>query len=579
MVRLRSRRTDLRVLLLRGAADDAVTLAWTEVLGSLGMPYDEVVAGPNEPLGRGDLVHAGRSWHGRYHAVVLTVDSSMFWGRLDELQTYRARFGVRQVRGFEFPRPTVGLAAAEGRDVGGLTASLTPAGHAVFPALVGPVPIGPGTYGYPGGVLPGGITALVVDAAGRCLVGRMEKDGVEDLVLTLNYNGTMLHWRLLLPGLLAWVTRGVHWGRIRNNLTCHVDDVFLANWTTPEPTAYLDDGPPRVRMSPDDVRAVLDWQESEGFVLDLAYNGFGADVGDDLTAELLRHHEAFRWINHTWDHLDLGSAAENGGSRRWRTVEEIRERIVKNVSWAAEVDLEVDPTSLVTGAHSGLDNPNMSTALALAGVTTVAADASRQPEQSYLGSALTAPRHPTNIYTHVTTWQEQVSEYNRLTGANLGSKEAFLEAEASKLLARTISNDPRPIFAHQSNLTRDRVLLAVLTQVLRGYRSYVTDASPVESLSLAETAEELQRRSRWRSAVRSGQVSGWVGHGTVCVRTATDLDVPLTVPTGTRRRHGLCSNEFGQRYGGGSSAWQRVAGSQELRLRLPGRAAENGVRA
>src|SRR5664280_1110469 len=58
--------------------------------------------------------------------------------------------------------------------------------------------------------------------------------------------------------------------------------------------------------------------------------------------------------------------------------------------------------AVVTGEHSGIENPNMPSALAATGVTTFATDASRQPNQYSLTSgastATSAPRYPSNIY-------------------------------------------------------------------------------------------------------------------------------------------------------------------------------------
>ena len=52
----------------------------------------------------------------------------------------------------------------------------------------------------------------------------------------------------------------------------------------------------------------------------------------------------------------------------------------------------------MTGEHSGVENPNMPGALTDTGITTIGSDASRQPQQYSIGSALTAPRYPSNIY-------------------------------------------------------------------------------------------------------------------------------------------------------------------------------------
>ncbi len=70
--------------------------------------------------------------------------------------------------------------------------------------------------------------------------------------------------------------------------------------------------------------------------------------------------------------------------------------------------------ALVTGEHSGVENPNMPTALNAVGVTTFAQDASRQPTQYSLGNAIGAPRYPSNIYYNAANWTDQLNEYNTL---------------------------------------------------------------------------------------------------------------------------------------------------------------------
>src|ERR1039458_3716419 len=82
------------------------------------------------------------------------------------------------------------------------------------------------------------------------------------------------------------------------------------------------------------------------------------------------------------------------------------------------------PAAVVTGEHSGIENPNMPGALADTGVTTFAQDASRQPQQYSLGAALGAPRYPSNIYYNAGNWPDELSEYNTLyvaQGDSLGS--------------------------------------------------------------------------------------------------------------------------------------------------------------
>jgi hypothetical protein len=82
------------------------------------------------------------------------------------------------------------------------------------------------------------------------------------------------------------------------------------------------------------------------------------------------------------------------------------------------------PAAVVTGEHSGVENPNMAAALTATGITTIGSDASRQPQQHTIGSALTAPRYPSNIYYNASNFPDQLNEYNSLyvaQGDSVGS--------------------------------------------------------------------------------------------------------------------------------------------------------------
>ncbi len=91
----------------------------------------------------------------------------------------------------------------------------------------------------------------------------------------------------------------------------------------------------------------------------------------------------------------------------------IEQEIGLNQAFAAANALpNYTPAAVVTGEHSGLENPNMTAALAGTGLTTFAQDGSRQPTQYALGAALGAPRYPSNIYYNAANWPDQLNEYN-----------------------------------------------------------------------------------------------------------------------------------------------------------------------
>jgi hypothetical protein len=76
------------------------------------------------------------------------------------------------------------------------------------------------------------------------VAGVFSTDGREELVLAFSYDVDSTQLQVLAPGLVDWVTRGVHLGLDRSYLAVHVDDVLLPNvrWVpgvhcSPAPTA------------------------------------------------------------------------------------------------------------------------------------------------------------------------------------------------------------------------------------------------------------------------------------------------------------------------------------------------------
>ncbi|WP_432564490.1 Agd3-related carbohydrate deacetylase [Kineococcus sp. SYSU DK003] len=555
-------RRDLRVLLLAGADDDPTTRAWRATLERTGTEHDVLRPGADSPLRAQDLVREDDPDHGRYHAVVVGTDTSTFWTSLPVLADYRRRFGVRQLAAFEFPRPEAGLDDAEGRSTGGSLARVTAAGAETFGYLRGRFRLSPGSYGYRADVVaPDRFTTLVQTEDGDPVVGVVEHgDGRQDCVVLVNHDEWMLHGLLLARGLLAWVTGGVHCGLDRYRLACHVDDVLLANALTREENGTVPSGPALVRMDPQDVDALLDWQSTRGFVLDLAYNGFGAAPEDPLTLALLRHADRFRWINHTWSHLDLDPMAEP----------ELHEEITANQRWATSVDLPTSTTALVTGVHSGLANPALPAVLHAAGITAIAEDASLPTHGACIGPATTVPRHPTNIYTHVSRWADLLADYNRqyaAQGVHAATVEDFVDAEAAIVLRHVLTNDPRPLFAHQSNLAQDRILLTFLGHVLDLLREHLADGVEVVNESMDDLARELHRRARWQHARCARQVSAVLSGDVLELSTTSEVEVPLTVPVGSH-----CTDRaepVGTSYAGSCSGWIALRAGQVLQITLP----------
>ncbi|MFI8216824.1 hypothetical protein [Streptomyces sp. NPDC085932] len=471
--------------------------------------------------------------------------------------------------------------------------------------------------------VPGGI--------GRgSLVGEYAHDGRRELVVTFAYNGNQQQFRLLARGIVEWLTQGVHLGRARNSFAVHVDDVFApdSRWDTARNCTPGDfdcadgdgAGTTPIRMTADDAAYAAQWQRAHGFTMDMVFNaGSGEEWRtrhggtDALTDRLLADKAQYRWVNHTWTHPFLGcvqdtstvpwSCAKNAdGSTKYMSRAEIAAQIRDNHAWAVNKGLPVDRTELVTGEHSGLrtlpqqpdDNPHLAGALADTGVQWIASDNSREPGQRSVGRALTVPRHPMNVYYNVGTAAEMADEYNwvytsRADGGSgvcednptstcldepldpaTGYAEHIVPQEARTALGHVLAGDPRPHYAHQSNLAEDRLLYPVMEQVLDGYRALFADNTPLENPRHSAVGAEVQRRAAWQTALADNRVTAYRIGTTVTVTAPSGTQIPVTVPNGTRQQLLLGTSTFGTPYAGARSAWATPAALQSaLTLKLP----------
>ncbi|HEY3607596.1 MAG TPA: putative Ig domain-containing protein, partial [Pseudonocardiaceae bacterium] len=362
---------NLRILLVGGGTGDPTTDAWRATLDSEGVPY--TLATATGPYGGETVTLPALSGGttGNFNGVVIADSPAAFAaGALNPLFAYESAFGVRQLDGYMYPSPALGLTAAGGGVLDGTTGTLTATALAAMPQLRGPVPFDTGTYGYPATTVAGApVTPWLTNAAGQVLAavylhpGTDAQANVAELSLTFNYNANSLQWLLLGPGLIDWVTQNTHLGLYRNYFGQDVDDVFIADneWSrqyqcTPAAVEPVDvgcpaavqgnpaAGPPDSLMSAADVAYVAAWEQQTGIKLEFAFNAVGActqptvtpanancagsaavngttytDPGlavdptapdsTGLVNALLANQASFNWITHTWSHLYLGCLA------------------------------------------------------------------------------------------------------------------------------------------------------------------------------------------------------------------------------------------------------------------------------
>jgi hypothetical protein len=285
----------------------------------------------------------------------------------------------------------------------------------------------------------------------------------------------------------------------------------------------------------------------------------------------------------------------------------IEDEIGLNQAFAAANSLpNFSAATVVTGEHSGIESPNMPTALQATGVTTFAADASRQPTQysenvGALAVAESAPRYPSNIYYNAPNWPIEINEYNTLYVAqndNLGdpvytsevghcddtssttclttpaTEATILASESRIMLSHVLDNDPRVGYAHQTDLMNDGsgvvgsstqlgyTILSLISDMQSQYKSWTN--TPLIPMTDTTEAAVLLQQSTWATALGTGNVNATETNNVISVTNSTGaaVSVPITAPTGTT----ISGAAFGQSYGGTLSSWNTIAASSSLTL-------------
>jgi hypothetical protein len=269
----------------------------------------------------------------------------------------------------------------------------------------------------------------------------------------------------------------------------------------------------------------------------------------------------------------------------WTSTANIGAEVDQNTTFAQANNLpNIDLSALVTGEHSGVENPNLTTSLAQSGITSFRTDASRQPTQYPLGAASSAPSYPSNIYYNAANWSQQVDEYNTLywSGAPNGhcvntatntcldtpaTEQSIVASESSIEMRHVLGNDPRVGYAHQMNLigpatqtvggvTSDYgyTLLTFLDHVKSQYDSWYT--VPMTPVTVSSEAKTLKRQSAWGAALASGNVTASSSSAGVSVTNSTGsaVDVPVSAPAGST----LGASAFGTHIGLSDSDWVTV---------------------
>ena len=368
-------------------------------------------------------------------------------------------------------------------------------------------------------------TPLLVDDNGYWLALSREDDGLEQMLVTVDQDSEAIPSQALLGDICAWAGRGVFVGQRRVTLAVHVDDVFISS---SQFSVELNRHDPRhaFRMSAEDLAALAAWQRDirsrypqlRDFRLDLVFNGIGPlkHGPDDALTETAKVVKGdFRWVSHTYSHVQMDNASE----------EEAYEEIVRNHEVARRLGLPTYQSStLVTGEMSGLYNPNFLRAARRAGVQFVASDSSFEDQQSprpnrgirswYDPELTLVPRVPLEIYYDVTTPEELVARYNqRHPSEQLLTYDEIVYLESDRILSQMLRSLKYPFMFHQANLKHfdeqgERCLLTdVLTAALE---KYVRVCSlPVGNPSFLEIGSALKYRLELDEVTVEALIDDW----------------------------------------------------------------------
>ena len=599
------------------------------------VPYTEVdlTAPGRATLSDAFLVDATQpaTRRARFQAVVLpsAAPVGLTPAEKDALVRFEREFKIRQLDAYVFPSPAVGLTTNGAGTLDGATATVTAAGRAApFSYLQGPVPFEDlnsaisESYGYTAtpNTLPAGATytslletTIPGQAVGGSILGVLAMDGREEMILSAAVNVYMVPQKLLFPGILNWLTHGVHVGLSRLSFSMHVDDVLRdsGRWsdsqrcTLNESCGGLTGA--RILMSAADVDQLVAWQDRQGMKLDLAFHAgayverFEDTQARELGARLLANRRVLRWINHTYNREFMDCtpdftgrcAIDVQGQVAWISTAVIRDAINKNVSWAANSQLQLDPTELITGDHTGLrrpgssagDNPNLLSVLSDLKIAWVGANASAEREQRVLvGDTRTVPRYPTNLFYNVATKVEEAQVYNwvytsRLSGGSggcdptntclarldlqTGFDRVIVPREARTVLMHVLGNDPRPHYVSQASLAEDRLLYPVADAVLRDVRRYFNTSAPLGNPTMREAGLELKNRAAYQRG--RARVAGYVQGGTLYLTAAAGEGdvVPVPVTANLAGTSSTLTSYWGLRNG-----WQEVGTGRPAQLPL-----------
>ncbi len=587
---------DLKLLLLSATGNNnsepAIRLV-KEALDGPGIPFDHLhLTSDGRRLSEQllDLEHSPLNGkrRGKYYGIILISDLLAFqdpsgtwlssltqpqWAQLAEYERY---FKVRRVSVAAYPRPTYGV---------------EPAGEPLTAS--NDILMQKSAESFSSGLVPGATLALIGSFQNPCRIidpslatpiayfAKPSSDGQPSPVASaitnfpdgrqqLNFyfaqSPFLMASYYLAPLWVNWITRGIYIGKRRIYLNMQVDDLFLSNgmWNIAS-RSPSDNGFRVYRATPDDLTALVDWQQDQKkrlpngstFRVEMIPNGKGVWSAsgystDDLFKTAKKYIPEFHWVSHTFTHPDLDRISFK------RMTDEIRANQAFLQDFIGLDHKNFSPHSVVTPHISGLFNKEALRALMENGIYNVVGDNSRRelwplnPFQGFFTSSdangfegiFVIPRQATVAPVSAGPISFLTSFYNNLYhnfwGRDLSASE-ILQLEADRVAKLLLAYRHDPYMFHQGNLwnfnwpddpglnqrTRHSILSLWAEFVLRSVRKFST--LPVLSAKMDDMSGLLQSRMKiGRCGVeaslstKNGRIVG------VHVETQFTCSIPIT---------------------------------------------------
>jgi len=479
---------DMKLLVVSADGQEPVFAAIKSILNQVGVPYDTLVA--SQTLLTAQTLSDGLG-AGRYQGILLSTgnlayqDANGTWqsaftqAQWQMLWQYESNFRVRQATLYTYPAgepDNYGLTpiAAADTSITPINASLTAAGQQLFSYLnpANPVAIKNAWTYLVKPIAPANPVPLLTTADGYTIASVYTyPDGRQNLAITTDGNPDLTHTLLLGYGVINWVSKGVFLGERKVYLNAQPDDLMIPDdlWDT---ISLSDLTGLEYRMKGADYNRLITWQNNLRAAnpntalirLEMPFNGVGVSgiyPNDSLTPAIRNNPNAFKWINHTYDHELLTSIS----------YADALTQLNKNHLVAQKLGFTgYFKDSMIQPEISGLDNPEFLRAAKDFGIRYILSDTSqpkwKNPSPNagfysiYEPSILIIPRYPTNLYYNVSTPAEWISEYNYFYGVNglfptWGRNLTYnevLDKESEIWLRYLLKYDLNPIMFHQSNL-------------------------------------------------------------------------------------------------------------------------------